>query len=439
MVFKLKLYLCEPNKYVWPRQMKVLLVNTYENKGGAAVATKRLMHALNNNGIKAKMLVAEKKTDCIEVVDMGRHWQSMMNFLLERIDIWLHLGLRKQHLWELDSAKWGMDITRLPEFKEADVIHLSWINHGMLSLKGIRKILESGKPVVWTMHDMWPFTALCHYSYDCERLDTGCGRCRFLPGKKHDNDFSHSTFRRKSKVMGAKWPNLHFVTVSNWLRSQAIHSSLASSYPISVIGNSISLSQFPLADRDECRRQLHLPQKQIVLFGAARIDTPIKGFHFLKEALQIIADKKLCDTNQLHLVVYGGMKDPSTLEGIPCGHTYMGRIDSEKLPRVFSAANVLVSSSYYETFGQTLIEAQACGCTPVAFGNSGQADIIEHRQNGYLAQYKDANDLAEGIVWALNANLDRHALRASTARKFDDKVIAAKYKALYSSMTGKDE
>ena len=65
-----------------------------------------------------------------------------------------------------DEAK-GTDITSLPEFQQADVIHLHWINQGMLSLKNIEKILASGKPVVWTMHDMWPCTGICHHAREC--------------------------------------------------------------------------------------------------------------------------------------------------------------------------------------------------------------------------------------------------------------------------------
>ncbi len=84
--------------------MRVLIVNTSEKTGGAAVAANRLMDALNNNGVKAKMLVRDKETDDI---------------------------------------------------------HLSWINQGMLSLKNIRKIIRSGKPVVWTMHDLWPAAGIC--------------------------------------------------------------------------------------------------------------------------------------------------------------------------------------------------------------------------------------------------------------------------------------
>ena len=141
--------------------MRVLIINTSERIGGAAVAAGRLMESLKNNGIKAKMLVRDKQTDQISVVGLKRSWLHVWKFMWERIVIWKANRFKKNDLFAVDIANTGTDITSLPEFQQADVIHLHWINQGMLSLNTIRKILTSGKPVVWTMHDMWPCTGIC--------------------------------------------------------------------------------------------------------------------------------------------------------------------------------------------------------------------------------------------------------------------------------------
>ena len=141
--------------------MRVLIINTSERIGGAAIAAGRLMESLKNNGIKAKMLVRDKQTDQISVVGLKRSWLQVWKFMWERIVIWSANRFQRYHLFDVDIANTGTDITSLPEFRQADVIHLHWINQGMLSLKNIRKILTSGKPVVWTMHDMWPCTGIC--------------------------------------------------------------------------------------------------------------------------------------------------------------------------------------------------------------------------------------------------------------------------------------
>ena len=144
--------------------MRVLIINTSERIGGAAIAASRLMESLKNNGIKAKMLVRDKQTDQISVVRLKSNWLQVWKFMWERIVIWSANRFRRYHLFDVDIANTGTDITSLPEFRQADVIHLHWINQGMLSLNDIRKILTSGKPVVWTMHDMWPCTGICHYA-----------------------------------------------------------------------------------------------------------------------------------------------------------------------------------------------------------------------------------------------------------------------------------
>ena len=156
--------------------MKILIVNTSERAGGAAVAANRLMKALNNYGVKAKMLVRDKDTDALTVSALPPSPRLRWNFLWERLYIFFKTHFSRKHLFEIDIANTGSDITRLREFQEADIIHLHWINQGMLSLSGIQKILRSGKPVVWTMHDIWPATAICHLTLDCRSFTSKCCR-----------------------------------------------------------------------------------------------------------------------------------------------------------------------------------------------------------------------------------------------------------------------
>lgn len=117
--------------------MRVLIINTSERLGGAAVAASRLMESLKNNGIKAKMLVRDKQTDQISVVGLQRNWWQVWRFVWERIVIWKANRFKKNNLFAVDIANTGTDITSLPEFQQADVIHLHWVNQGMLSLNDI--------------------------------------------------------------------------------------------------------------------------------------------------------------------------------------------------------------------------------------------------------------------------------------------------------------
>jgi len=410
--------------------MKVLIINTSEKNGGAAVAANRLTEALINNGVKAKMLVRDKTTSSIFVVDTGNWWQKRWCFLYERLRIFVYNRFSKDHLFKVSVANAGIDITKTPAFKEADVIHMHWINQGYLSLEVIRKILQSGKPVVWTMHDMWEMTAICHHAYDCRRYETQCKCCQFLQ-KPGANDLASKVFHRKQRLLeGAK--NLHFVAVSEWLAERGRASALTGRFPLSVIPNSISLSRFTIIDRMDARTALDVEERYVIAFGAARIDDTIKGFDYLVKALGILVAGGRYRREDIRLLLFGSVRDAGVFEKLPVSYTHLGYVDDEdRLSLIYSASNVTVSSSLYETFGQTLIEAMACGSVPVSFAGSGQADIITHQQTGYLAERLSAESMADGIAWALESGVAPQTLRRSVSRRYAESVVANSYVELY--------
>ncbi|MBQ7472692.1 MAG: glycosyltransferase [Prevotella sp.] len=415
--------------------MKVLIVNTSELTGGAAVAAHRLMTALNNNGVEAMMLVGKKQTDHHSVVTVNRCLHTL-HFLWERWCIFFHQCFSRKNLFKIDIANAGTDITRLKEFREADVIHLHWINQGMLSLHSLQKILESGKPVVWTMHDMWELTAICHHVYECNCYETECGHCPYLR-RAGDADLAHRVFHRKQQIY-ANAQRLHFVAVSNWLAACARRSTLIGRLPITTIPNSISLEQFVPIDRSVARKQLGIGERYVISFGAARIDDPIKGFEYLVNAMRKLVETGRFAASEVRLLLFGGIRRPELLQEIPVPYTLLGYINSEKtLSQIYSASNVTVSSSFYETFGQTLIEAQACGSIPVSFAGSGQADIIEHLHTGYLAERLSVDDLAQGIAWGLTADIPLQQLRENVVSRYSEDVVASQYQQLYQSITQK--
>ena len=415
--------------------MKVLIVNTSEQTGGAAVAANRLMNALNNHGVKAKMLVRDKSSDDICVAPCGGSIQNRWNFLWERVVIWLHNRLSRKGLFKVSIASTGIDITKTREFKEADIVHLHWINQGMLSLKGIRKILESGKPVVWTMHDMWPLTAICHHAYECRRYEESCHDCQFLqhPSRR---DLSEKVFREKQGLFTPqKSMNITFVAVSEWLASRARSSALIGNFPIKVIPNVLSLQQFTIIDRIDARTSLGVSEPFVIAFGAARIDDSIKGFSYLAEALRLLTQGDQWKTSDIRLLLFGSVRDEQILQQLTVPYSYLGYInDAYRLSEIYSASNVTVSSSLYETFGQTLIEAMACGSIPVSFDGSGQADIVSHKKNGYLATRLSAESLAEGIAWGFKSGLSAQEQRRYVLRRYGESVVANQYENLYNEI-----
>ena len=178
--------------------MNILLINRSDSLGGAAKASFRLMNALRRLGHDARMLVLDKSSGlpCVELA--AKPWRAKGAFLAERLQILLNNGFSRDTLFQIDTATHGIDISSHPWVRQADVLMLGWVNQGMLSVDGVRRLAALKKPMIWTMHDMWNCTGVCHHAYDCRRYTGRCTACP-LTGKQAD-DISTAAQRRKGEI-----------------------------------------------------------------------------------------------------------------------------------------------------------------------------------------------------------------------------------------------
>lgn len=419
--------------------MRVLIINTSERIGGAAIAANRLMEALKNNGIKTKMLVRDKQTDQISVVELKKSWWKVWQFIWERVVIWQANHFKKHNLFAVDIANTGTNITALPEFTQADVIHLHWINQGMLSLTDIRRIIQSGKPIVWTMHDMWPFTGICHYAGDCDKYATQCHNCpQLYKGSK--KDIAYRTFQKKKKLFeGAQ---ITFVACSRWLESLAKKSDLIKGQTITNIPNAINTNLFKPRDKKQAREKCHLPQdKKLLLFGSVKITDKRKGIDYLVSACKQIASSYPDFSKELGVVVFGNQAEQyASLFPFPIYP--MNYVSNEKeLVDIYNAVDLYVTPSLQDNLPNTIVEAMACGIPCIGFNVGGIPQMIDHLHNGYVAQYKSSEDLANGICWSLNegdyASLSEEA-RRKAVDTYSEQIVAMKYIKIYNHITGEN-
>lgn len=414
--------------------MKVLIVNTSELTGGAAIASNRLMKALRHIGVDAKMLVRDKQTSDENVISLPRY-SSKWNFYLERLYIFLHLKFKREHLFEIDTATLGNDITRLPEFKEADVIHLEWVNQGMLSLRNIQKIIKSSKKVVWTMHDLWPASGICHLSLNCENFKKGCHNCRLLPNNGATEDLSTKIWNRKKQLL--KNGKITFVACSKWLANQGKSSDLFSNSNVTTIPNPIDTNVFHKKDKTQARQNLGIcSNKKIITFVARRVTDELKGTAYLIEALNKMIKDKPSIKEELAVALLGSGGDEFSkilpLEVFPIGYVS----ETEKIINVYSASDLFVLPSLSENLPNTIMEAMTCGVPCVGFNVGGIPEMIDHKESGYVAEYKNADDLAKGIYWTLyeadHKQLSSHAIE-KVKREYSMENVARKYLELYKS------
>ena len=418
--------------------MRVLIVNTSERIGGAAIAAGRLVEALKNNGIKAKMLVREKQTDRLSVIGLNKNWWKVWQFIWERILIWKENRFKKHNLFAVDIANTGTDITVLPEFQAADIIHLHWINQGMLSLNDIRKILLSGKPVVWTMHDMWPCTGICHHARECDKYHQECHHCPYIYKGGRKKDLSNQVFKKKKEIY--QLAPVTFVTCSRWLKERASQSALLEGHTIVDIPNPISTGLFKPQNALVARNKMGLPtDKKLILFGSVKVTDKRKGIDYFIESCKLLAEKYPEMKEELGVVVYG--KNSECLKPLIPFQVYaLDYISNEKdLVNIYNAVDLYVTPSLEENLPTTIMEAMACGVPCVGFNVGGIPEMIDHLHNGYVAEYKSAEDLANGIFWTLSESeyqsLSEEACRKAVSN-YSESIVAKKYIDIYNKITG---
>lgn len=418
--------------------MKVCLLSTSEKNGGAAVACNRLLKALCKEGVEVKMLVRDKQTSDENVISVNTSWIkrkiNKFRFLWERIVIWRINCFSRENLFSVSVANSGTDITQYTEFKEADIIHLHWINQGFLSLCDIKKITQSGKPIVWTMHDMWPFTGICHYAGNCEKFQIECGNCLFLKCPSAE-DLSFQVLLKKQHL---NYDKITFVACSRWLANIAQKSHLLRNVQVKSIPNPIDTIIFSPQDKKNMRKKFGLPiEKSVILFGAVKLSDPRKGFEYFCKAMELLAQNYSELEEKLELVFLGEAKvNLPTL--IPYKTNFVGYLRStEEIVSLYSAVDIFVIPSLEDNLPNTVMESMACGTPVVGFNTGGIPEMIDHKINGYLAKYKDCKDLMNGIYWTLfDADYSILSLNAcnKVVEKYSEKIVADQYIELYNKL-----
>lgn len=423
------------------QSLKVLSVNISDAGGGASRAAYRIHHGVRELGIDSRMFVKNKYSKDANVVPL--HEFVPCNLIYHAFD-WTRVKVKNkiQHFYwnrypQRDqvflSDLRGTALNGALKKLDYDVMHLHWINQRFVSLVDLPK----DKPIVWTLHDSWPFCGICHYFFECEAYQMQCGCCQFLHSKKAD-DLSHKVWKQKSEVYNDL--NLHIVSPSRWLADCAKRSGLFRKFPVEVIPNCLDAEAFcPLDEMEISPRWRNFQDKSTakayVLYGAMNAKDKIKGYAHLLSAMKILEKNGYAD--EFELIVFGVTKSDLSMNlNIPVH--FVGYVSNTKeLASLYNLASVMVVPSLTENLSCTIMESLSCGTPVVAFNVGGNADMIEHKVNGYLAKEKDDADLAEGILWCLGNNADNslgRAGREKVLRKYTFETVCRQYKELYENV-----
>jgi glycosyltransferase involved in cell wall biosynthesis len=421
--------------------MKILICNTTDTGGGAAKSAYRLLESLSNQGIDAHLLVMHKHSTNPLVLNVFDFHDKKSVFV--RSIKWLEYKLKNK----IRKRKWAKyperdhvtlddiffsHLENSLEKIDFDILHLHWVESEFVNFKDLKKVK---KPIVWTLHGCFPFTGICHF-FSCseEYYKDQCGFCPALKsGQKHD--LSTEMFLLKKKRY--EFLNLDIVCPSRWIADCTLKSALLGKRPIHVIPNGIETEIFSPIEKKTARKAINLSKdKQILLFGAisATADKR-KGYAYLQEAINILGN--WFKHGEMELLVFGAMNSDRE-ENSYFKTTYLGYISNDRfLAIAYSSADVMVVPSTHENLPYTIMESLSCGTPVVAFDIGGNSDMIEHKKNGYLAKPFEAEDLAQGIRWSLENNLQGDLGQNARQKVLDNYAagtIARKHIEMYRSL-----
>lgn len=411
--------------------MRVLHINTRDRDGGAAIAAMRIHKGLRDMGTQSVFLAQGNLSGDVDVVfpkGKKNRLKALLNSRFEPL-IRKMLHVETNYTWSMGCVPFDVISPFLSE-ESFDIVHLHWINDGFLD---IAKLKDIKAPMVWLLHDSWPFTGGCHIPFDCVRYETGCHDCPEL-NECVRCDVARRVFHQKSKYYPK---SIHIVAPSRWLADAARSSALFSGKDIRVIPNGVDVQQYHPIDKRVAKDILGVPQDcKLILFGAVAATSDFnKGFDLLSAALERLRND---EEFSAHIIVFGS-KTPINSPDFGMPTIYTGRLyDDISLALLYNAADVMVVPSRSESFSNVCLESLASGTPVAAFAIGGLLDQIEHKRNGYLARPYDADDLANGIRWILEDKERlcelRFAARKRVETLFDLKDVARQYNDLYEEI-----
>lgn len=406
-------------------------------RGGAGIAAIRLTKALQSMGVQANAFTVfgDEQPPLIRHVRIDQSFGDDANQINATV-LWNERAIypvqaegcsaRELFSTEASVSDWR-DLKRI--FQTSDVVHLHWVS-GLLDYQNIEKY-AGDTPIVWTLHDMNPFTGGCHYSEGCQEYKNECRACPLLePG----SELAHRTWKIKKKAYG-EIKNLTVICPSEWLAKKARDSSLFAGRDVEIVPNFISLENFDLTNKLVARTQLGLPLDQkIILFGADNVSNKRKGGEVLVEAINALADRY--GANDVSGLIFGTGNLSLNIKLHNTGHV----ADEKQLSLIYAAADVLAFPSLEDNAPQTVAESLLSGTPVVSFPVGFVPDVVQHKRTGYIARYLDVADFAEGLDWAINKISPQErimqgiACRHFAAQYYDFHSIYRRHQEIYRTV-----
>lgn len=383
--------------------MKILLVSNSLG-GGAGKACLRLYNALSiTKGFEVKLLYLEGgKSSDPNLISFYPDVRTL--FIKQVMNIPIQFIRRIIYGFGFSGYRIPRSIHKLenhPLIDWADVINLHWVPDFIDYKHFFKRVV---KPVVWTMHDMLPFSGGYHYNMDRKR------------GKVN----IEKRIEQKKSLYLCQFKNLSIVAPSQWLLDVSKNHFPFDERSHTRIFNTLNHKIYKLLDKTFARDVLSLPaNKKILVFSAHRIGDARKGMDLLISALNSI------NYSDLHLVAVGSGKiDLNIKHSI----TELGQINDEyTMSLVYAAADLSVVPSREDNMPNAIIESLSSGCPVIGFSIGGIPELISDGNVGVLARNTESIDLANALLSGLKKTWDRSYIINYIRDKINENQIVQEY------------
>jgi len=406
--------------------MRILFINqTRMGGGGATIAADRLASGLVELGHKVQWLVKELGPDATASTDAEVIATTPLDRALAR--------LTRGRLTISPLRRQTYQLARHPRFAEADVVHLHNLHPDYFNYLALAQ-LSQAKPMIWTLHDMWPLTGHCAFSLDCQRWRSGCGACPHLgvyPGLKHD--WTATEWRLKQRALAQS--RIHIHTPSQWLADCA-QSGIASHLPSTVDPYGLDTDRYSPGDSQAARAQIGLdPSRLTFLLASANLNDPRKPQALLCEALNRAEQAR---PGQFQVLSLGSGDLRSQLANTIPVHS-LGHVsrDEDKV-RAYRAADALLFASHGDNLPLVIQESLACGTPVIANKVGGVPEMVLPNQTGWLTDSLSVEAYQQAIEQALTSleslKTMREGARAFAKKHFSLADHAARISQLHQQI-----
>lgn len=403
---------------------KVIQINTVANYGSTGKIMEAIGLMAKSEGWDSKIAVGGRyslpsKLETYTISSINQCRISAMNSMLTgRHGFANHFETRKFLSWLKDE--------------KPNIIHLHNFHSYIVNIELLFNYLAASKtPVVWTLHDCWPFTGHCSHfinikCYKWKDVCYDCPKTHSFP-KSLFFDRSRQNYLDKKRLFTSV-NNLSLVTVSHWLGSM-VEQSFLGKYQVNVILNGVDLKRFKPTET-HVKTKFNLDNK-IVLLGVSTDWGKAKGLYDY-----VRLRKELSDDFAIVLI---GMTPQQIKEIQPSGIVCLEKTqDVDELVAWYNAADMVLNISYAETFGLPVAEGYACGKPAIVYDNTALSELIVP-DVGIKVPTGDITELVKAIevVAAKGANGFVEPCRKRAESLYDREKNYKQYIELYNKAISK--